>query len=533
MKKLRCFIASVLVIAMCLCNVQSAFATDSFILDVEEASLSTMSGDEFEAMASSLDADNTKKADIVFVIDSTGSMSDEIYSVKEAISGFVSKLEEASVNMRIGIMEYRDITCDGTDSTVIHRAKDFSPWHYTAEDVVETLSDVGVGGGGDEPETLVDGLGYIVNGSMKFRLDAHKFAFVLTDATYKTANTHGYSSMGEVIDALLDLSISVSVVTYERYYDDSWDEGDDYYDVTYYDYDDDIEDYALDDSEEVIAADVSVSESEVSTDDIQDSVPVDAIDISEDVIDISNEAGTFETEAGNPQTENGNPEVIYDVENGGEISLTEDVTADAALDMDTVSAVEVADIAVTAAEAAAPVSEDVVILDETPAGGEAVQETFDRTPAPAEDTAQSGIVIEEIVEESTGEQTVPADAGTGIEITENAATEQNPVPVQKKEVNYLETSLNEPGLAKQGTPVPAIGYYDDLTEEEMAGAIPITEGYSADIEMSGTEGKLFKFTPSVTGIYTFASGCESDITYGCLYNYRGERLRSDYGYYYA
>lgn len=175
---------------------------------------------------------DVKKADVVFLIDSTGSMSDEIESVRNGIEEFVNELLDNDVDLRVGIVEYRDITCDGNDSTVIHTVN-YSPWHNNIEDIKNTLNDIEADGGGDVPETLIDAMGYLTNGDMKFRSDAYKFAFVLTDATYKETNRHGYVGMNQMLEELQKYSISASVVTYSSYYDNSYeagDEGDDYYD---------------------------------------------------------------------------------------------------------------------------------------------------------------------------------------------------------------------------------------------------------------------------------------------------------------
>ncbi len=172
-------------------------------------------------------------ADIVFVIDSTGSMRNEITSVKNGITDFVSNIVKAGVDTRIGILEYRDITYDGKDSTIIHTING-SPWHYSVADMVSTLESIGAGGGGDTPESLMDALGFITKGQMKFRSDARKFVIVLTDATYRSENRHGYKSMNEILSELQGQAITTSVITYSDYYDDSYGGGDSswYYDAT-------------------------------------------------------------------------------------------------------------------------------------------------------------------------------------------------------------------------------------------------------------------------------------------------------------
>ena len=149
-----------------------------------------------------------KKAELVFVIDSTGSMSGAIENVKTRITSFVNSLETQGVNLRIGIVEYRDIEADGMDSTIIHELN-HAPWMNSTSEMVEVLNGISAGGGGDYPETVIDGLGYLVDGeTIPWSSDSYKFAVVLTDSGYKIANRHGFNSLQEVADALLAAGIT-------------------------------------------------------------------------------------------------------------------------------------------------------------------------------------------------------------------------------------------------------------------------------------------------------------------------------------
>ena len=49
-----------------------------------------------------------RKGDIVFVVDSTGSMRDEIEEVKDTIFDFVDELEERSINYRLALVDFKD-----------------------------------------------------------------------------------------------------------------------------------------------------------------------------------------------------------------------------------------------------------------------------------------------------------------------------------------------------------------------------------------------------------------------------------------
>ena len=151
----------------------------------------------------------------MFVIDSTGSMGDAINNVKTGITSFVNSLETQGVKLRIGIVEYRDIEEDGLDSTIIHELN-HSPWMNSTSEMVGVLGGIAADGGGDIPESVIDGLGYLVDGeTIPWSSDSYKFAVVLTDAGYKVANRHGFNSLQEVADALLAAGINTSVVTEE------------------------------------------------------------------------------------------------------------------------------------------------------------------------------------------------------------------------------------------------------------------------------------------------------------------------------
>lgn len=86
----------------------------------------------------------------------------------------------------------------------------------STSEMVGVLGGIAADGGGDIPESVIDGLGYLVDGeTIPWSSDSYKFAVVLTDAGYKVANRHGFNSLQEVADALLAAGINTSVVTEE------------------------------------------------------------------------------------------------------------------------------------------------------------------------------------------------------------------------------------------------------------------------------------------------------------------------------
>lgn len=158
----------------------------------------------------------SNKIDIVFAIDATGSMSEEINNVKTNIARFSENLINSGLDIRFCIIEYRDMTLSGED-TKVHTLSG-SHWLTTIDSVVSALGSITASGGGDTPETVMDALGYVADNSlMKWRSDAYRFAFVLTDANYKTNNNYGYSSMSELTTKLDSMDVVTSVITSTSY----------------------------------------------------------------------------------------------------------------------------------------------------------------------------------------------------------------------------------------------------------------------------------------------------------------------------
>ena len=157
------------------------------------------------------------KVELAFVIDATGSMWDEIGNVKTNISEFASYLETMGVDLKMSVVEYRDITCD--EPTVVHKY-DGEVWHTDSESLVETLASIDAFGGGDTPESVLDGFGHVLdNRYMGWSADAFKFAVLLTDADYKTENTCGYSSLEEIANKLASVNMTTSVITSRSLFD--------------------------------------------------------------------------------------------------------------------------------------------------------------------------------------------------------------------------------------------------------------------------------------------------------------------------
>ena len=152
------------------------------------------------------------KADIIFAIDTTGSMGSEITNVRNNIEEFVSKLENDSVDVRLGLVEYKDIYADGYNSTKSYN------WYTEVADFKAQLSRLAITGGGDLPESLVDALKCAEG--MDFRKGVNKFIIVITDANYKNGTSADRNAtLDEEIEKLKSMEIYVSVVTGRSYFE--------------------------------------------------------------------------------------------------------------------------------------------------------------------------------------------------------------------------------------------------------------------------------------------------------------------------
>ncbi len=210
-KKLMCFFA-----AMCL--TVSSFGSLTVMAD--DDTTTTEATDTSKTDESTTAPDCTGKyVNIAFVVDTTGSMSGDISTVKENLTDFVKEIAASGAIPRIAIIDYKDIEEDGKDTTVVHETPDYSVWFDDTDKVIAEIETLEVIGGGDYPESLVDALGYVVSDDvMTFNKFAAKFAFVLTDADYKVGNRWGYESLDQVADKLSAKGIQTTVVTHPDNY---------------------------------------------------------------------------------------------------------------------------------------------------------------------------------------------------------------------------------------------------------------------------------------------------------------------------
>lgn len=177
-----------------------------------------ITAEELTQILNSTPIESTKKSksvkrqiDLVLAIDSTGSMTNYINSIKEHIIYLIKELREENISLYVSIIDYKDIVYDGEDSTKINNPKKVD-FLNNPNDIIQVLDAIEIGGGGgDGPETTLDALGAAIN--LKYRKNAEKFAFVITSAGYKNDNNYNIVNMDVMIEMLKEKGIKTSVIT--------------------------------------------------------------------------------------------------------------------------------------------------------------------------------------------------------------------------------------------------------------------------------------------------------------------------------
>lgn len=168
-----------------------------------------------ESNAALVSATVSGQADIVFAIDTTGSMAPTINNVVTNVTSFATTLaENYNVKVNYALIDFKDLEEDGADTTFIVK-NGSSNWFSDVNTFVDKVGMLTATGGGDTPECDIDALETARR--LDFRRAASKFVILITDAPYKEMNNYGIESMDEEIQLLKKDGIITSVVTSSGY----------------------------------------------------------------------------------------------------------------------------------------------------------------------------------------------------------------------------------------------------------------------------------------------------------------------------
>ncbi len=137
-------------------------------------------------------------ADIVFVLDVTGSMSDEIDAVKNNIVEFADSLSRRGVDYRLGMVTFLD------------DIENIFPFTNDVQTFQQLVAQQNAHGGGDRPENSLEALN--VAAQYAFRAKANRIVIWITDANYHESDSVTPLTKQEVINALLAKDITVHTI---------------------------------------------------------------------------------------------------------------------------------------------------------------------------------------------------------------------------------------------------------------------------------------------------------------------------------
>jgi murein DD-endopeptidase MepM/ murein hydrolase activator NlpD len=130
--------------------------------------------------------------DLVFVIDTTGSMGDDIAAVKVAANEIVDIVKDATSNSRIALVDFRDYP-SRTGASYDYPYRDALRFTYSGDGAKSAINSLTLGYGGDGPETQYCALMHTMYGDNcggswtktsigTWRAIPNKFIIYLTDA---------------------------------------------------------------------------------------------------------------------------------------------------------------------------------------------------------------------------------------------------------------------------------------------------------------------------------------------------------------
>lgn len=162
----------------------------------------------------------SKTANVVFVLDTTASMDDEIEQVKDNLITLVQSLDAKDIGLNMSIIAYSDIK-HIKNSTVYYTFANGTHWTTDVNEAVTIFGSIKTGSG--YSETPTDAFSQLVtsDGSLNFPSGSpNNYIFLLTDEGYSELNDSSKNQypMATWIDKFVAANVKTSVITTEYEY---------------------------------------------------------------------------------------------------------------------------------------------------------------------------------------------------------------------------------------------------------------------------------------------------------------------------
>ena len=142
--------------------------------------------------------------DIAFVIDTTGSMGDDIDAVQARVEDIINSVASSGADFRFSFVGYQDDP--GTQNSA-YLSKVFNDFSNNKDEIIASVNSINIihGTGGDYPEAAFSGLMAAIQ--LDWREDARKFIICMGDAPAKNPDPAGFT-YEQVINATRGIEVT-------------------------------------------------------------------------------------------------------------------------------------------------------------------------------------------------------------------------------------------------------------------------------------------------------------------------------------
>ncbi len=154
---------------------------------------------EYKTMTEIVEIKGNNKIDLVFVVDTTGSMGSYISAMKEGMKSYLSQLEAKNIDYRIAIVDYRDFPSRADTTDYPYKVQ--LAFTGNEDSVISAINRLVLGDGGDIKETvysaLIDGLN-----DLTWREDAGKTVILMGDADALNPEPNTGYTLADAVESL-------------------------------------------------------------------------------------------------------------------------------------------------------------------------------------------------------------------------------------------------------------------------------------------------------------------------------------------